>query len=94
MVELFARRLVFGILAVPERLAHIVNPAEIVGMVPLMQTQQEGDNAPRGAGVLPALGGEGTGDHREERPVNQRVAVDEEQALRRGRGRHEWEDNP
>ena len=44
--QLFARRLVLGVLLLPERDAAIVHPADVFGMVILVQPQQEVGDAP------------------------------------------------
>src|SRR4029077_19163998 len=75
--ELLARRLVLGVSLVPERLAHVAHPGEIVGTPSLEQPQQEVGDPPSRRGVLAAAGGEGAGDHREEGTVDERVAVNE-----------------
>ena len=48
----------------------------------LEEPLQEIDDAPRGGRVLAAAGGERTRDEREERAVDERVAVDEKQTRR------------
>ena len=81
--ELLARRLVRGIPLVAERQAGVVHPAEVVGLVRVEEPLQEVDDAPRGRRVLAAARGERARDQREERAIDQRVAVDEKES---GRG--------
>src|SRR5436190_1231605 len=85
--ELLARRLVRGVGLLPKRLAHVVHPREVVGPPPVQQADQEVGDSPGGGRVLAAPRRERTGDHREEGPVDQGVAVDEiEGRLRLGHG--------
>src|SRR3989449_4880696 len=44
--ELLARRLVLGVGLMPERLAHVVHPGEVVGTPPLEQPQQKVGDPP------------------------------------------------
>src|SRR5207244_1029315 len=78
LVELLARGFVRGILLVAEGLPDVVHPAEVLGTVLGPQPEQEVRDAPRRRRVLAPPGRERSRDHREERPVDQRVAVNEE----------------
>src|SRR5207245_9528242 len=72
-----ARRLVPGVGLVPEGLAQVVHPGEIVGPPSLEQAQQEVGDPPRRRSILAPTRGEGARDHREERAVDERVSVDQ-----------------
>src|ERR1700716_713898 len=61
----------------PEGLAHVVHPGEIVGTPPLEQPQQKVRDPPGRRSVFAAARGEGASDHREESAVDERVPVDE-----------------
>jgi hypothetical protein len=86
--QFLARCLVVGIPLVAEAEPRIMNPAEILGLMRGEQALEKVDDAPRGRRVLSARRGERASDEREERAVDERVAVDEEQArcARRCRG--------
>src|SRR5437870_1073531 len=75
--KFLARRLVPGVGLVPEGLAHVVHPGEIVGPPSLEQAQQEVGDPPRRRSILAPTRGEGARDHREERAVDERVSVDQ-----------------
>ena len=89
LVELGARRLVLGVALLAERYAHVVHPPEIVRVVLREEADEEVRDAPSGRRVLAPARGERARDHGEEGPVDERVAVDQEQrgARRGGHGR-------
>ena len=85
--ELFPRRLVGRIPLVPEAEPRVVDPAEVFGAMLVEQALDEVDHSPRGRRVLAACGGERPGDQGEERAIDQRISVDEEQPGPVGLGR-------
>ena len=82
LAQLLARGLVRRVLLVAERQPGVVHPAEVLGAVRGDEALQEVGDPPRGARVLAAARGEGARDEGEERAVDERVAVDEEEARR------------
>src|SRR2546426_1517207 len=84
LAKLLSSGLVGGIGSVAERLAHIVHPPKMVGAVLLAQARQEVGAPPGRGGVLAAFGGERPRNHGEEGAVDERIAVEEKQALARG----------
>jgi hypothetical protein len=78
LVELFAGGLVLGVALFAERGAGVVDPDDVVGTVLLAQAEKKVDDAPGGGGILALAGPQRPADHREERAINQGVAVDEE----------------
>ena len=92
VVEFFAGGLVFGVLGSAKGIAGIVDPDEVVGPVLLPQAQQEVGDAPDGRGVFASCGAQRTRDQRKERPIDQGVAVDQEE-LGRLRARPSTKDN-
>ena len=78
--QLFARRLVGRICLVAKRQPGVVDPAEVLRAVVREEPLEKVDDAPRGRCVLALAGRERTRDEREERPVDQRVAVDQEES--------------
>ncbi len=76
--EFFARGLVGGIALVSERQTGVVHPTEVLGLVLLEQSVEKVDDAPGSGRVLATTGGERPRDQREERAVDERVAIDEE----------------
>ena len=86
--QLLARRLVVGVHLVAEARAGVVHPAEVLRPALLEQAAEEVRDPPGDARVLALAGGERAVDEREEGAVDERVAVDEEEARRGRRGRH------
>ena len=85
--HLFTRRLVFRVDLAAEAVAGVERDAQVVRLVVRDQTHEEACDSVRGGRVLAALGGERAADHGEVRPVNERVAVEQEER-RGGGGRH------
>jgi hypothetical protein len=80
LVQLFPGGLVVGIPGLAERGAGVVDPRDVIGAILLPEPKEEVRHAPRGGGVLAFGGAKRTRDHREEGAIDQRVAVDEEEA--------------
>src|SRR5690348_7022760 len=82
LVQLLAGGFVLRVGGVAERLADVVHPAQVVRVVLLEEPEEEVGDAPGRGGVLSVTGLERAVDHREERAIDQRVAVDEEKSRR------------
>src|SRR6185503_8277694 len=74
--QLFARGLVFGILLLAKRHAPIVYPADVLGMIVLVEPEQKIRDAPDRRCILAPLGRQRPCDHGEKRAIDQRIAVD------------------
>src|SRR5689334_6760527 len=84
--QLFARRFVRRVTLVAVRQPGIVDPAEVVGAMRLEEPLQKVDAAPGGRRVLTAARRKRARDEGEERAIDERVAVHEEEARRGWRG--------
>ena len=73
--QLLARRLVLRVLLLTKGHPTVVHPADVFGMVVLVQAQQKVRDAPHRRRILAAFCREGPRDHGEERTVNERVTV-------------------
>src|SRR4029079_7810559 len=85
--ELLARRLVRGISLVSMRETGVMHPSEVVGAVRLEEALHEVDDSPRGGRVFAAARRERTRNQGEERAIDERIAVHEEETGRRRRRR-------
>ena len=79
--HLFARGLVLGVHLHPLAVARVEHHSQVVGMVLLEDLDQEPRDPPRGRGVLAPRADQRPRDHREEGAVDERVAVDQVQAV-------------
>ena len=94
LAELLASRLILGVLLVAERLADVVHPAEVIGPVLFAEPQQEVGDAPGGGRVFAAPRRERPRDHGEEGPIDERVAVDEEETFGHGANNNKQQPRP
>ena len=86
-LEPFTRGLVRGISLVPERKARVVHPPEVLWFVLCDEPLEKVMRSQRNRGVLSTTAAQRLRAERIERPVDQRVAVDEKEA-RTWSGRH------
>ncbi len=68
-----------------ERKTRIVDPTDVIRLMIRNESLQEVGDAPRGGCVLTLARGQWPRDQREERTIDESIAVDEEQARRRRR---------
>ena len=80
------RRLVFGVSLVAKGKPCVMHPPEVLRMVPFDQPAQELQHAAGDRGILALAADELLVGEGEERAIDQRVAVDEEEAGRGSRG--------
>ena len=78
--QLFARRLVLRIQIDTERCTGVVHPAEQFGLVCGQETLEKICDAPCGRGVLAATGVQRPREQREERAIDQRIAINEKKS--------------
>jgi hypothetical protein len=78
--HLLAGRLVLRVDLHPLRVTRVEDHAQVVRLVLLQDLLEETGNSEGRRGVLAARGDERAGDHGEERPVDEGVAVDQEEA--------------
>ena len=83
VVELFSGGLVLGVLRGAKRVAGVVDPHEIIRTVFLAQSEEKVGHAPDRGRILAPGGAQWPTDQREKRPINQGIAVHEEELGRR-----------
>lgn len=57
-----------------------MHPADILRVVVGIEQSQKGRYSPARRRILTLAGGEGAGDHRKERAINERITVDQKQS--------------
>ncbi len=86
LIELLTSGLVVGVTLLAERGARVEHPGEVVGPILFLEAKEKVHGAPGGRRVLAPCRAQRPRDHGEEGPVDESVAVDQEQLGRRVAG--------